>query len=185
MHRFSLAAALGLLAACSGAGTSVNESSVVAIDAHRGHGSPTHKELSAADHQAVAAVRSATARYHDITVAKAEGYDLQFPAGCAASAAGGQGFHWLNQGLVDDKIELLKPELVMYEPQPGGSMRLVGVDYIIPYVEGSTAPTLLGRSFAHLGPPLNVWALHIWAWAPNESGMFAPWNPAVSCEFAQ
>jgi hypothetical protein len=23
--------------------------------------------------------------------------------------------------------------------------------------------------------------LHIWAWRPNKSGMFAMWNPAVSC----
>jgi hypothetical protein len=53
----------------------------------------------------------------------------------------------------------------------------------VPYVEGSTAPTLLGRDFAHL-VDLGVWAIHIWAWAPNENGMFAPWNPAVSCDNA-
>jgi hypothetical protein len=124
-----------------------------------------------------------TAKFHDIAAAQAAGYNVQFPAGCASSAEGGQGFHWINNGLVDDEINLLEPELVMYEPQPGGSMRLVGVDYVVPYVEGSTAPTLLGRDFAHL-PDLGVWAIHIWAWAPNENGMFAAWNPAVSCENA-
>ncbi|HEX6089109.1 MAG TPA: hypothetical protein VFZ13_03010 [Gemmatimonadales bacterium] len=187
----ALAAAIGLVA-CTVNGTSlteertsaIDESSAVALDAaHRGHGSPTHRELSASDLQAIAQVRRATAQYHDIRKAQADGYDTQYPAGCAASPDGGQGFHWLNEDLVDGTVELLRPELVMYEPQPGGSMRLVGVDYVVPYVEGSTAPTLLGREFAH-NVPLNVWALHIWAWAPNENGMFAAWNPGVSCEFA-
>jgi len=184
MQRFPIAVAVGLLAACSNAAIPVVETSSTAIQAaHRGHGSPTHKELSAADLQAVAQVRRATAKFHDIEAAKAAGYDVQFPAGCASSAEGGQGFHWINNGLVDGEINLLEPELVMYEPQPGGTMRLVGVDYVVPYVEGSTAPKLLGRDFAHL-PDLGVWAIHIWAWAPNENGMFAPWNPAVSCENA-
>ena len=185
MTRYSVVAAAAFLAACSNATTPVTESSVAGIQAaHRGHGSPTHKELTSDDLKAIAQVRQATAKFHDIEVAKAAGYNVQFPAGCAASPEGGQGFHWINNGLVTDgEINLLEPELVMYEPMPGGKMRLVGVDYVVPYVEGSTAPTLLGRPYAHL-EELGVWAIHIWAWAPNESGMFAPWNPAVSCENA-
>ncbi len=184
MRRLTIAVAVGLLGACAGAESSVTETSTAPISAaHRGHGSPAHKELSAADHRAVAAVRRATAKFHDIEVAQAAGYNVQFPAGCASSAEGGQGFHWINEGLVDDEVNLLEPELVMYEPMPGGTMRLVGVDYVVPFVEGASPPTLLGREFAHL-PDLGVWAIHIWAWAPNENGMFAPWNPAVSCEHA-
>ena len=185
MKRLPLAAAVAILVACSNTATPVVESSGPVVQAaHRGHGSPTHKELSAADLQAVAQVRRATAKFQDIDAARAAGYDVQFPAGCASSPEGGQGFHWINNGLVDTEINLLEPELVMYEPMPGGTMRLVGVDYVVPYVEGSTAPTLLGRDFAHL-PDLGVWAIHIWAWAPNENGMFAAWNPAVSCENAE
>jgi len=181
MKRFAIAVAVGMLAACSNAAVPVAESGTAAIQAaHRGHGSPTHRELSAADLRAIAQVRRATARFHDIEVAKAAGYDVQSPAGCASSSEGGQGFHWINNGLVDTEVDLLKPELVMYEPQPGGSMRLVGVDYVVPYVEGSSPPKLLGRDFAHL-EALGVWAIHIWAWATNEKGTFAPWNPAVSC----
>ena len=145
MKRFPIAVAIGLLAACSGGGASVTETGAAAGGgspdlAHRGHGRPTPQELSAADLQAIAAVRNATAKFHDIDVAKAAGYNVQFPQGCAASAEGGQGFHWINNGLVDNEVNLLEPELVMYEPQPGGSMRLVGVDYVVPYVAGSTAP---------------------------------------------
>ena len=185
MSRHSLTAAVALLlAACSGNSSTPTEANLAIDAAHRGHGSPTHQELSAADLKAIASVREATARFHDIEVAKSAGYNVQFPEGCRSSADGGQGFHWINQGLVDNNVELLKPELVMYEPMPGGKMRLVGVDYVVPYTEGSTAPTLLGRPFAHL-EALGVWAIHIWAWSPNENGMFAPWNPAVSCQFAQ
>lgn len=185
----ALAAAAGISACNLGGATLTEERRVVASQpvaveaAHRGHGSPTFKELSASDLRAIAQVRAATARFHDIRVAQSESYDTQYPAGCAISSEGGQGFHWLKEELVDDEVNILEPELVMYEPQPGGSMRLVGVDYVVPYVEGSSPPTLLGREFAH-NVPLGVWALHIWAWAPNEKGTFAPWNPSVSCEFA-
>jgi hypothetical protein len=27
----------------------------------------------------------------------------------------------------------------------------------------------------------DVWALHVWVWKHNPSGMFADWNPQVSC----
>jgi hypothetical protein len=162
--------------------------------AHAGHGTAArinNGELTAAQKQAVAEVRNATQRFHDIAIATRPtaqgggGYTVQFPAGCAASPDGAQGFHYLNEGLVDANVELLRPELVMYEPGPNGQMNLVGVDYIVPLALSATPPTLLGVPFASLGPPLNVWALHIWGWRPNPSGMFAPWNPKVSCEFAQ
>ena len=105
-------------------------------------------------------------------------------AGCAESPDGAQAFHWLNESLVDGKVELLKPELLMFEPQPNGSMQLIGVDYVVPLTASATAPTLLGVPFAR-NEPLGVWALHIWAWRPNPSGMFAAWNPKVSCRYAK
>ncbi len=192
-HLLLVGAAVALTAACSptpDAPTAAVHSSA----AHAGHGAANrinNGELTAAQKQAVAQVRNATQRFHDIAIATAPtgqgggGYTVQFPAGCAASPDGAQGFHYLNEGLVDANVELLRPELVMYEPGPNGQMNLVGVDYIVPLALSATPPTLLGVPFAPLGPPLNVWALHIWAWRPNPSGMFAMWNPKVSCEFAQ
>jgi hypothetical protein len=146
---------------------------------HGAHGGPVI--ITTAMLQAIARVRNATQSFHDIETARHAGYNVQFPAGCAAlPGQGAQGFHWINQGLVDDKVELLHPELVMYEPKPGGGMQLVGVDYVVPLELSREPPTLLGVPFAPL-PELGVWALHIWAWRPNKSGMFAMWNPAVSC----
>ena len=195
MHQRQLLLALtavALTAACS-PNPEPPTATAQASSAHAAHGATSRAfnngELTPEQKQAIAEVRNATTRFHDIafaTAANGGGYTLQFPAGCAAAGdAGAQGFHYLNEGLVDDKVELLKPELVMYEPGPNGQMNLVGVDYIVPLSLSATPPTLLGVPFAPLGPPLNVWALHIWAWRPNPSGMFAPWNPKVSCEFAQ
>jgi hypothetical protein len=146
---------------------------------HGAHGGPV--VLTAQMLRAIARVRAASHGFHDLATAQNAGYNVQFPAGCAAlPGVGAQGFHWINQGLVDDKVELLHPELVMFEPQPGGGMQLVGVDYVVPLSLSKDPPTLLGVPFAPL-PQLGVWALHIWAWRPNKNGMFAMWNPAVSC----
>jgi hypothetical protein len=152
------------------------------------HGAGHHAGAAATVGQLKAAerVKAATARYRDLEVAKAEGYDVQFPAGCAAlPGVGAQGYHWINQSLVDGRIELLRPELVMYEPQADGSMALVGVDYIVPFTEwkGKQPPVLLGREFMRL-EALGVWALHIWTERANPAGLFAAWNPDVSCAHA-
>jgi hypothetical protein len=158
---------------------SPGQPAMASTHSHGAHGGPV--VLTADMLRAIARVRAATQGFHDLETAQNAGYNVQFPAGCAALAgAGAQGFHWINQGLVDDKVELLHPELVMYEPKPGGGMQLVGVDYVVPLELSKEPPTLLGVPFAPL-PELGVWALHIWAWRPNPSGMFAMWNPRVSC----
>lgn len=144
--------------------------------------SEVSSDLTPAQQVSVNEVRSATSRFQDINVAKSAGYTSQYPAGCAASADGAQGFHYLNESLVDAKVELLKPELVMYEPQADGSMKLIGVDYIVPFALWTSAepPMLLGKPFMR-NEPLGVWALHIWAYRANPRGTFAMWNPSASC----
>ncbi len=150
------------------------------------HAPPGASGLTPAEvNRGVAAVRRVTARFHDLQVAKEAGYTDQYPEGCAESPEGAQAFHWLNPSLVDGEVDLLTPELLMYEPQADGSMRLIGVDYVIPFDlwTGDEPPTVLGMPMAR-NEPLGVWAIHIWSWRPNPSGMFAPWNPAVSCRYA-
>ena len=46
---------------------------------------------------------------------------------------------------------------------------------------------LTGQSFHYTGSPNRYGipafdALHVWAWKLNPHGMFADWNPGVSCE---
>ncbi len=179
------AAAIGLIAACSG-GPETSTSSLQPVDPHTAHARVNNGELTAAQLRAVAQVRNATARFHDIEIAKAAGYDVQYPEGCAVSPSGegAQAFHYLNPDLVDENVELLRPELLMYEPGPNGKLKFIGVDYVVPLGASAEPPTLLGVPFMPI-EELGVWALHIWAWRPNPSGMFAPWNPKVSCAHAQ
>ncbi len=149
---------------------------------HDMHGT---ERLTPTQRKAVALVKSATAKYHTLAAAQEDGFTSQFPAGCAASPVGAQGIHYLNPARVDTLVELLRPELVMYEPQRDGRLELVGVDYVVPFAAWPHAepPQLLGMSFMP-NVPLGVWALHIWNWRANPSGTFAMWNPKVSCALA-
>ena len=81
-----------------------------------------------------AAVRAATARYHDRAVAVAEGYRLigrDFP---------GMGEHWINIGLIfDGRLEPTRPEFLSYVTV-AGVPRLVGVAYAVPLLPGESPP---------------------------------------------
>ncbi len=141
--------------------------------------------LTAAQNRDIAALRSATAAFHRFDVAQDAGYDSQFPAGCFTSDAGAMGFHYLN-GLNVGSLDVTKPQLLMYEPQADGSRRLIGVEFIKPGAPTDVAPVLFGRTFKY-NSVFQVWVLHVWAWAHNpdpEDGIFADWNPRVSCEHA-
>lgn len=136
----------------------------------------------AAEHRDVAALRAATARFHRIDVAQAAGYDTQFPEGCFTSAAGAMGFHYLNGARVGT-LDVTEPQLVMYEPQKNGSMKLVGVEYIVPGMPTDTPPVLFDHAFRY-NPVFGVWVLHVWAWKNNPVGLYADWNPQVTCAHA-
>lgn len=92
------------------------------------------------------------------------------------------GFHWVNFGLVDPAFEPTRPEAVLYDPDANGNLKLVAVEYIVVDV-GQPAPTFGGQAFLGGGAPLPVphWTLHVWIHRDNPSGMFAPFNPTVSC----
>ena len=182
-HTFLTTAVIGLLVACSSSEAEPLAVQASVQDAHASHARANNGELTPEQKKAIAEVKNATAKFHDLAAAKAAGYTNQYPAGCARSAEGAQAFHFLKDALVDGTVELLQPELLMYEPQPNGSMQLVGVDYVVPLTASATPPTLLGVPFMR-NEPLGVWALHIWTMRPNPSGMFAAWNPKVSCKYA-
>ncbi|MCA1639594.1 MAG: hypothetical protein LC768_14895 [Acidobacteria bacterium] len=56
----------------------------------------------------------------------------------------------------------------------------------IPFVASNPTPSLFGRSFngpmpGHgPGEPVH-YDLHVWAWRNNPNGMFAQFNPKLSC----
>ena len=129
-------------------------------------------------------VRSANARFKDVSAAVAEGY-ARIP--CASGVDGGaMGIHYVNANyLKDDAIDLSRPEAVMYEPGADGKLSLVAVEYIT-----SKGPAELeGHLFNFTGAPNRYglgpfYELHVWAWKPNSKGTFADMNPDVSCDAA-
>ncbi len=134
----------------------------------------------------IAALRRATALFERIDVAMAAGWSDEI-TGCLESAAGGMGYHYVNFDLLlDDQVDPLRPEAIIYEPQKNGRLRLVAVEYVIPEAFlPSTAepPVVLGREM-HFDEDEGVWELHVWLWRHNPDGMFADWNPQVSCQYA-
>lgn len=131
------------------------------------------------------AARQATARYHSFAKAQQDGYTFLFMDMCmvdeSADAAGGMGYHYVNTGLLGGTPEIAKPQAVLYEPAPNGSLQLVALEYVVPAEQWTNGepPTLFGQTFTLNG--FGLWALHVWLYKENPSGMFAAWNPTVRC----
>jgi hypothetical protein len=130
----------------------------------------------------LAALRRATDRYHDFAAAQADGYTVKV-TGCMENAPhGGMGYHYAKGDLIDAVVVEARPEVLLYEPHGKGRLRLVGVEFIIPFDAWTSPepPVLYGQSLAR-NETFKVWALHVWVWRDNPGGVFADWNPKVSC----
>ncbi|MFN8468403.1 MAG: hypothetical protein U0X20_22790 [Caldilineaceae bacterium] len=157
-----------------------------AVQAHPGHTAGNAAEPATL----VNAVRAATAGYKDLAAAQADGYGLFH--GCVAGPQGGaMGVHYVNGDVVGDgELDAAHPEALLYEAK-GGKMRLLGVEYVVIaeawHANHDMPPVLMGQLFNYTGSPNRYglppfYALHVWAWQNNPSGMFADFNPQVSCE---
>ncbi|MGW0365549.1 hypothetical protein [Streptomyces sp. NPDC002990] len=123
--------------------------------------------------------------------------ELAVEAGFAASnecvrdtrgGRGGMGYRYLNQ----DNIGSLhpgRPAAVLYATDKEGVRQLVAVEYLVLDADNDpdtgSAPKLFGRQFD--GPVSDVpglpthYSLHVWLWKDNPSGLFAAYNPDVTC----
>jgi hypothetical protein len=131
----------------------------------------------------LARLRAATAGFRDIAAAQAAGYPTSTPPCLANPPAGGMGHHYVNRAQVDGRLELEHPEILLYAPDGTGKLKLVAVEYIIPYrilPPDSEAPRIFGQALRQ-SESLKLWYLHVWAWEDNPAGLFADWNPAVTC----
>lgn len=154
---------------------------------------PALTGVAAASGQAdIAAVRRATAQFHDLDAALGAGYIL-FYVCTEQPGIGTMGQHFANLELVGDPaIDPLRPEVLVYEPKANGDgYRLVAVEYVTIQelwagAFGDATPTVLDQELSLTGggnrygmPPF--FQRHIWLWEPNPNGLFADWNPNVSC----
>jgi hypothetical protein len=137
------------------------------------------------------AVRAAVAKYHDYAAAAADGYSLVGEP-CVSSPDGTMGFHASNQAIIRSGVmDPLRPPILLYAPREDGKLKLVAVEYFKPDADqdlttDNDRPSLFGRAFD--GPMLGHnpsmpihYDLHVWVVENNPSGVFAQFNPAVSC----
>lgn len=124
----------------------------------------------------IAQVRRATAQYHQVEAAISAGYELASP--CVASPTGTMGFHYVNNQLADQDLQITAPEALLYTPSPDG-LKLVAVEYLS---TAETRPDLFGTSFDNGPPGGPPFSLHLWLWNHNPAGMFAPSTPPSPAE---
>lgn len=135
-------------------------------------------------HADLATLRRVTARYHDIAAAEQDGFIPAFA--CQEFTEGALGVPYVHlDRLLDGVLNIEEPEVLFYEPQRTGRMRLVGVELVVPTALWTEPdpPVLLGQEF-HLNEEEGLYGIHAWVWRHNPAGMFAFAHPLVTCEFA-
>jgi hypothetical protein len=137
----------------------------------------------------VNAARAAAARYVSLDAALADGYQQLFE--CTDHGEdGAMGVHYIHPDRAGDgKLVLTEPDVLMYEPQADGSAQVVAVEYIVFEKDwaGETLPSFLGqklhrKTMVGVHPVDPFYEMHLWHWRHNPGGLFADWNPYVSCD---
>jgi hypothetical protein len=149
------------------------------------HQHPAAVKVSEVSPAELAALRRAIGPYHNVEQAKAGGWNFVIPnldgSLCFQSSAGGMGFHYADPALIGDGlVDAGKPEALLFEPQKNGRLRLVAVEYLVPITPGSQPPQLYGQVFPEVAG-FGVYGLHVWIGKDNPDGLFAAYNPTVSC----
>jgi hypothetical protein len=164
-----------------------------------------------------ATVRAATERFRDVKVALSEGY-IPDPSGmCITPEMEGQprqlgamGIHYFRPDLLGitattprvngtgTHTDFTSPAVLIYEPQPDGSLQLVAVENLVFQKAWKEAgkiapPSFQGNEYyAMVDNPLTEadeahgfephYELHFWLYRDNPNGAFSPFNPRSSCQ---
>ena len=97
------------------------------------------------------------------------------------------GYHYFNAELMADlSTDVLQPEVLVYAPGPEGQLRLVAVEWVVPRCEleptrGVGAAERARDADAHPRARGRLLDHARLVWQPNPAGMFADWNPEVTC----
>jgi hypothetical protein len=153
-----------------------------------------------------APARSATAKYHSLTVAKKAGYSILADAAgitCIAEPQmGAMGVHYVKGDLVKNPaIDAAHPEALVYAPDRHGRLHLAALEYVVIKSDWDAAQPSLGvGSRDAAAPPMlfrqefnftdapnryglpPFYSLHAWVWQDNPAGPFEMWNPSVHCD---
>lgn len=162
-------------------------------------------------------VRSVAAKYRDVNVAKAEGFTTDNKCVTAEmlghpAAMGSMGLHYVRRDLLGlppapspkgervrgsgTHVDFRQPAMLVYEPQPDGSLVLVAVENLVFkdswHAKAAAPPTFHGRTYpllednpataldeAHGWKP--HYEQHLWVFRDNPNGAYSPFNPNVTC----
>jgi len=144
-------------------------------------------------------IRNSTAAFKDVGAATSSGYerfvDVDGIACIDMPRQGAMGVHYVNSALVGDgEIDVEHPEAMLYEPGDGERLTLVGVEYVVLRAawdaQHADPPELFETQFDVTASPNrfglpDFYSLHVWAWRDNPAGLFAMWNPQVTCQSAR
>lgn len=149
--------------------------------AHAAQAAPVSGEVQ----RQIAQLRALTAPFHRFEAAAAAGWSARITDCFSDPIQGGMGYHYGKPALIDGTVNALEPELLLYEPQKNGDLRLVAVEYVVPFGAWTAPepPRLYGQFF-HRNEAFGLWVLHVWHFRENPRGTFADWNPKVTCAYA-
>lgn len=180
---------LGPLLSCAGSRTVANATAGASGDALANRRNDSSLDditagFTPAIRTEIERLRSATAPFHNLNAAQAAGYPTASPTCVDDSSMGGMGRHYFDRAIYDDKLEVTRPEMLIYAPgRDGKPDYLVAVEYVIPFrLLPSTAkpPRLFGQELRR-HEEFKYWYLHVWAWKKNSAGLFSDWDPSIKC----
>ena len=120
-------------------------------------------------------VRTATTQFATIEAALDAGYvDIDV-------VMQNMGHHYLNADLLDATFEVDRPEILVYAPDAGGTMRLVAVEYAVPLALSENAPAgfTSDDDVWDRNETFELWTLHAWVHLDNPDGVFTAHNRTV------
>jgi len=187
-----------VLAGCESTPTDASVAPLGHAGDHAGHvmtsRPATPPALGASD---LTRIRAGSAPFRNVARAEAAGFvDV---SGCVSAPpgapfSGAMGHHYLNfDRLADIGVDPSRPEIMLYLPDASGRMELVGVEFAVNAqawhaLNGPDVyPAVAGVRFDPPNPAASSpivqtsYTLHVWNWVENPDGMFAPFNPTLSC----
>jgi hypothetical protein len=156
-------------------GNTVGTPAVASGNVVQASGTPVDRDLER--------IRRATVAFKSLDAAVAAGYQRNVTQCIAHPTLGGMGYHHTNDALLDDKLDLDHPEILVYGKTSTGEYRLNGVEFYVPFSahpRTSAPPEIMGHQLTPFDPG-KFWYLLVWVWTDNPSGMFADWDPDVKC----
>ncbi len=170
-------------------------------------GSPQQGNSGSSDREVrreLARAKRAADRYRNEKRAIADGFRRTDDCVERPPQAGGgaMGYHYVKAARFDRKLDIEKPEALLYRQSPTGKRKLVALEYFFVDKDQDTetkeSPTLFGQALqgpmpGHPEPDHSTdpnwmpvhYDLHVWLWRKNPNGTFAQWNPRVRCAKSQ